>query len=603
MSRFPPVYTIDIESLAATLDHWASQPLPDPSQVFPWLHGLHPRNRLQLGFFTNRKRSLRQAPKCWRGITIVKVGGDLAVSRLKGAVAPTEVLAPSGLEFLFPDPPEGFSVRNFQIQTAKLAALSDIIVYGDDEANQNDVLDIAARIATAQHDWKMKNDPKRLVPEFNTFILTSAFREVEERYPSLVTIDSRGEITGQVMDFFLWERLEMCSMTEASEISTNVWQGPTPEYLLKLKARETACDERFDLLIEANDLASIPPPHVLDHLERKLKNGPQRLEFPSSGSLMPPSSGPGEQRELDNFVNTIRWMHYLANSDGSAGESDSEGDIPMVTSSRKPYKILIHGPDGYTESSLLALAYVIYAEGIPAKDAWLKLHTDKKRNFFAYPIDVSYLTSIQERLLKESPATKTADLSSLSKPSWFDNCDGSFPSRILPYMYLGSLTHANNPDMLWKLGIRRVLSIGESLAWSEGDYTRFGSENLMSITDVRDNGIDPLTKEFDRCLEFIRRGKRDGAATLVHCRVGVSRSATICIAEVMASLNISFPRAYCYVRARRLNVIVQPHLRFVYELLKWEELQLQKRGEPVKRELEWQIVAREIALMNMPYTR
>lgn len=40
-----------------------------------------------------------------------------------------------------------------------------------------------------------------------------------------------------------------------------------------------------------------------------------------------------------------------------------------------------------------------------------------------------------------------------------------------------------------------------------------------------------------------------------------------------------------------------------YELLKWEELQLQKRGEPVKRELEWQIVAREIALMNMPYTR
>jgi dual specificity MAP kinase phosphatase len=147
-------------------------------------------------------------------------------------------------------------------------------------------------------------------------------------------------------------------MTEASEISTNVWQGPTPEYLLKLKARETACDERFDLLIEANDLASIPPPHVLDHLERKLKNGPQRLEFPSSGSLMPPSSGPGEQRELDNFVNTIRWMHYLANSDGSAGESDSEGDIPMVTSSRKPYKILIHGPDGYTESSLLALAAI-----------------------------------------------------------------------------------------------------------------------------------------------------------------------------------------------------------------------------------------------------
>lgn len=48
----------------------------------------------------------------------------------------------------------------------------------------------------------------------------------------------------------------------------------------------------------------------------------------------------------------------------------------------------------------------------------------------------------------------------------------------------------------------------------------------------------------------------------MHCRVGVSRSATICIAEVMNELGLSFPRAYCFVRARRLNVIIQPHLRF-----------------------------------------
>lgn len=42
------------------------------------------------------------------------------------------------------------------------------------------------------------------------------------------------------------------------------------------------------------------------------------------------------------------------------------------------------------------------------------------------------------------------------------------------------------------------------------------------------------------CLE---KGKQDGTATLVHCRVGVSRSATICIAQVMACKGLSFPRA------------------------------------------------------------
>lgn len=128
------------------------------------------------------------------------------------------------------------------------------------------------------------------------------------------------------------------------------------------------------------------------------------------------------------------------------------------------------------------------------------------------------------------------------------------------------------------------------------------------------------------------RGRRNGTATLVHCRVGVSRSATICIAEVMRSLGLSLPRAYCFVRARRLNVIIQPHLRFIYELLKWEEsLQTQSRhhhhhhrhhrrqqkqkqrhadrnvgdveAAGFRRELEWAEIAREIALMNRPYAR
>ncbi|KAE9972300.1 hypothetical protein BLS_004081, partial [Venturia inaequalis] len=99
------------------------------------------------------------------------------------------------------------------------------------------------------------------------------------------------------------------------------------------------------------------------------------------------------------------------------------------------------------------------------------------------------------------------------------------------------------------------------------------------------------------------RGKLDGKATLVHCRVGVSRSATICIAEVMNELGLSFPHAYCFVRARRLNVIIQPHLRFTYELLKWEEQQRVERGQSVHRDLEWATISREIALMNKPYSR
>ena len=54
-----------------------------------------------------------------------------------------------------------------------------------------------------------------------------------------------------------------------------------------------------------------------------------------------------------------------------------------------------------------------------------------------------------------------------------------------------------------------------------------------------------------------------------------------------------FYRPVCTIHADSLR----------YELLKWEEYQRQRRNEPLRRELEWATVAREIALMNKPYSR
>lgn len=87
----PAVFAIEAETLAAALSHAASQPMPDPAQMFPWLHGLHPDNHVQLGFFSTRKRASRRTPRCYRGITVVKLGGDLSRARLKGAVCPSDI--------------------------------------------------------------------------------------------------------------------------------------------------------------------------------------------------------------------------------------------------------------------------------------------------------------------------------------------------------------------------------------------------------------------------------------------------------------------------------------------------------------------------------
>ncbi|KAK5449745.1 tyrosine/serine/threonine protein phosphatase pps1 [Exophiala xenobiotica] len=603
----PPIYGIDSKGLAEALDHYASQPLPNPGSVFPWLHGLHPENGIQMAFFVARKKSLRRIPKCIRGITIIKAGGDLSRARIKGALAPDEIFNLSdsnGRGFLECDPKEGFSVRNFHIQAAKMALVSDVVVYGDEDTDHRIIKSVAERAASVQKKWRRELENLGQCPEtFNTFCLTEAFEDFERDYPEFVAIDSQGHYPDHSLDFLQQERREMCAMSKASEISHGVFQGPSPgPHTLP---PSTMDDPSFDLYVEASDHASIPDEKVLaaklKQLEDRQDDKPVHLAFPSSGSILPPS---WSQTEVDGILRMCHWLYDLTHARKPvSGTQDDDGDIQMTEFSPQSRRVLLHCADGYTESSMLAVAYFMFAEGLPVHDAWIRLHTEKQRNFFAYPSDVALLMAVQDRLLRDSPRFVGTKVPELPAPAWVSKLDGSLPSRILPYMYLGNLTHANNPEMLRLLGIRRILSVGEPVAWSGNEVQSWGRENLLMIDRVQDNGIDELSPEMDRCLKFIEKGKSDGTATLVHCRVGVSRSATICIAEVMASQGLSFPRAYCFVRARRLNVIIQPHLRFVYELMKWDEQQQAKRGEPVKRELEWAVVAREIAAMNRPYSR
>lgn len=82
---------------------------------------------------------------------------------------------------------------------------------------------------------------------------------------------------------------------------------------------------------------------------------------------------------------------------------------------------------------------------------------------------------------------------------------------------------------------------------------------------------------------------------LVHCRVGVSRSATITICYVMVHLNYNIIKAYLYVRARRLSVIIQPNLKFMYEMLQLDQ-RLQGRTS-----VPWPVISKEIHLLNMSY--
>jgi dual specificity MAP kinase phosphatase len=206
-------------------------------------------------------------PKHIRAITIIKAGGDLSKGRIKGAVAPDEVISlsdDSGRGFIDCDPREGFSVRNFHIQTAKLAQVSDIVIYGDANTDHRIIKSVAERTTLVQKRWRKDMENSGQVPEtYSTFVLTDPF-------PEHVVVDSHGVPTGEIVDFLQQERKEMCTMSKASEISKGVFQGPSPD-MYTIPDKNTG-ESLFDLYIEANDHAGMPDTTTLAVALKNMEN-------------------------------------------------------------------------------------------------------------------------------------------------------------------------------------------------------------------------------------------------------------------------------------------------------------------------------------------
>jgi dual specificity MAP kinase phosphatase len=135
-------------------------------------------------FSARNKKQFRRAPQSLRGITIVKAGGDLSHSKLKGAIAPDELLLATKAgeqisTFLDVDPRDGFSIRNFHIQAVKMATMSDIVIYADDKTPKDVATKLATVISKAQKVWREKEaDDNVDAIHFHTFVVKGKCRSI-----------------------------------------------------------------------------------------------------------------------------------------------------------------------------------------------------------------------------------------------------------------------------------------------------------------------------------------------------------------------------------------------------------------------------------------
>ncbi|OXA52386.1 dual specificity protein phosphatase 3 [Folsomia candida] len=143
----------------------------------------------------------------------------------------------------------------------------------------------------------------------------------------------------------------------------------------------------------------------------------------------------------------------------------------------------------------------------------------------------------------------------LHRMSWNDM------DEVFPGIFLGGVDAAKNAEKLKKLGVTHVVNSSYTtkptfsalgVGTSEEFYQRRGFEcQFLGLPAVDISGFK-ISQYFDKATDFIHSAVENNGKVLVHCFMGVSRSATLVLAYLMLRQNMTAPQALTHVRSKRL---------------------------------------------------
>ena len=137
-------------------------------------------------------------------------------------------------------------------------------------------------------------------------------------------------------------------------------------------------------------------------------------------------------------------------------------------------------------------------------------------------------------------------------------------TQILPYLYLGTEWNASNYDSLQTDRVTHILNISSEVDNFFPDTFKYLNIRVLDVEET------DLLKEFDRTNRFIQEAKEQGTSCLVHCKMGVSRSASVVLAYLMKEFNWNYEQAFQFTKQKR-NCI-NPNDGFKQQLATYESI-------------------------------
>jgi protein-tyrosine phosphatase len=150
-------------------------------------------------------------------------------------------------------------------------------------------------------------------------------------------------------------------------------------------------------------------------------------------------------------------------------------------------------------------------------------------------------------------------------------------NEIIPNLYLSNWNSSNNIHELKNNNIKAVITIETS---PKPEYIlKYYKDNNIDFLylPLNDYPSENIYKYFDSSYNFIKKHINKGENVLVHCRMGISRSATLVLNYIYKNNINTFPNNNCvsctvkniisYIRTKR--PIVNPNPGFIQQVIQY----------------------------------
>ncbi|XP_049593577.1 dual specificity protein phosphatase 26 [Syngnathus scovelli] len=122
--------------------------------------------------------------------------------------------------------------------------------------------------------------------------------------------------------------------------------------------------------------------------------------------------------------------------------------------------------------------------------------------------------------------------------------------QVWPGLYIGDQNVASDRGELARLGITHIVNCAQS-RWRNGGGGYAGMKVTYLGIEAHDSPAFDMSKNFYPAADFIHKALSGGGQVLVHCAVGLSRSATLVLAYLMIRQNLTLVEAIKTVKDHR----------------------------------------------------